>query len=139
MPKTPRLRELRERAALSQNEFSERARVSRATIADLEAGNRSAQPRTVRRLADALGVEPEELYGEPNGPKETAPFQSEESTAQEQQGGLHPVGKTLRLRWKVEASTELILGAVARIERGEDREEVAREVSKLIDDLYAAA
>jgi transcriptional regulator with XRE-family HTH domain len=78
--KTPRLRELRERATLSQNEFSDRSGVSRATIADLEAGNRSAQARTVRRLADALGVEPEELYGEPASPLISAPPQAEYTT-----------------------------------------------------------
>jgi transcriptional regulator with XRE-family HTH domain len=74
MPKTPRLREWRERATLSQEELKDRAGVSRATIADLEAGNRGAQPRTVRRLAAALGVEPTDLYGEePRSPKEKAP------------------------------------------------------------------
>jgi transcriptional regulator with XRE-family HTH domain len=78
--KTPRLRELREKAALSQNEFSDRSGVSRATIADLEAGNRSAQARTVRRLADALGVEPEELYGERASPLFSAPPQAEYTT-----------------------------------------------------------
>ena len=77
MLKTPRLRQLREKAALSQNEFSDRSGVSRATIADLEAGNRSAQARTVRRLAEALGVVPEELYGEPASPLVSAPPQAE--------------------------------------------------------------
>ena len=72
MPKTPRLREWRERAALSQGELAARSGTSRATIADLEAGNRGAQPKTVRRLAEALEIEPEELYGEAY-PKEVAP------------------------------------------------------------------
>jgi transcriptional regulator with XRE-family HTH domain len=72
MPKTPRLREWRERATLSQEELKDRSSVSRATIADLEAGNRGAQPRTVRRLAAALGVDPSDLYGEPHSPKEKA-------------------------------------------------------------------
>ena len=73
MPKTPRLREWRERAALSQGELAARSGISRATIADLEAGNRGAQPKTVRRLAEALYIEPEELYGEPTYPKGSAP------------------------------------------------------------------
>jgi transcriptional regulator with XRE-family HTH domain len=61
LQKTTRLRELRDRASLSQEELAERAGVSRATIADLELGNRKPQPKTRRKLAAALGVEPHEL------------------------------------------------------------------------------
>jgi transcriptional regulator with XRE-family HTH domain len=42
-------------------ELAERASVSRATIADLELGKRRPQPKTRRKLAAALGVEPHEL------------------------------------------------------------------------------
>jgi transcriptional regulator with XRE-family HTH domain len=59
--RTRRLKELRERVSLSQMELSERSGVSRATIADLELGKRGAQPKTRRKLAEALGVEPWEL------------------------------------------------------------------------------
>jgi transcriptional regulator with XRE-family HTH domain len=62
--RTTRLRELRERASFSQMELSEISGVSRATIADLELGKRGARPRTRRRLAKALGVEPWELVGD---------------------------------------------------------------------------
>jgi transcriptional regulator with XRE-family HTH domain len=62
--KTRRLKELRERVSLSQMELSERSGVSRATIADLELGKRGAQPKTRRKLAEALGVEPWELVGD---------------------------------------------------------------------------
>jgi transcriptional regulator with XRE-family HTH domain len=61
MQKTTRLRELRDHAALSQADLAQRSRVSRATIADLEAGKRPARPSTRRRLAEALGVAPHEL------------------------------------------------------------------------------
>ena len=64
MLKTTRLRELRERASFSQMELSELSGVSRATIADLELGKRGARPRTRRKLAKALGVEPWELVGD---------------------------------------------------------------------------
>jgi transcriptional regulator with XRE-family HTH domain len=64
MLRTRRLRELRERVSLSQMELSERSGVSRATIADLELGKRGAQPKTRRKLAAALGVEPWELVGD---------------------------------------------------------------------------
>ena len=63
MLRTRRLKELRERVSLSQMELSERSGVSRATIADLELGKRGAQPKTRRKLAEALGVEPWELVG----------------------------------------------------------------------------
>jgi transcriptional regulator with XRE-family HTH domain len=59
--KTKRLRQLRERASFSQMELSELSGVSRATIADLELGKRGSRPRTRRKLAKALGVEPWEL------------------------------------------------------------------------------
>jgi transcriptional regulator with XRE-family HTH domain len=62
--RTPRLRELRERGALSQEDLAEKSGVSRATIADLEAGKRPARPSTRRKLADALSVEPHVLSQE---------------------------------------------------------------------------
>jgi transcriptional regulator with XRE-family HTH domain len=65
--RTRRLRELRERASFSQMELSEISGVSRATIADLELGKRGARPRTRRRLAKALGVDPWELVGDVQG------------------------------------------------------------------------
>jgi transcriptional regulator with XRE-family HTH domain len=65
--RTRRLRELRERVSFSQMELSELSGVSRATIADLELGKRGAQPRTRRKLAKALGVEPWELVGDVQG------------------------------------------------------------------------
>ena len=67
MLKTKRLRELRERASFSQMELSEISGVSRATIADLELGKRGARPKTRRKLAKALGVEPWELVGDVQG------------------------------------------------------------------------
>ena len=67
MLKTPRLRELRERAALSQEDLAKKAGVARATIADLEADKRPARPSTRRKLAEALGVEPAELMDSETG------------------------------------------------------------------------
>lgn len=61
LQKTAHLRDLRNRASLSQEELASRAGVSRATIADLELGKRKPQPKTRRKLAEALGVEPHQL------------------------------------------------------------------------------
>jgi transcriptional regulator with XRE-family HTH domain len=58
---TSRLRELRDKASLSQEELAERSGVSRTTITDLELGKRKPHPKTRRKLAEALGVEPAEL------------------------------------------------------------------------------
>jgi DNA-binding XRE family transcriptional regulator len=57
-----KLRQLRQERAWSIRELSERAGVSTETIYSLEHGRRAwAWPRTVRKLAEALGVEPREL------------------------------------------------------------------------------
>jgi transcriptional regulator with XRE-family HTH domain len=55
------LRQLRLERMLSQSELAKLAGMTQATVSDLERGERKAQPRTVRRLAEALGVEPKEL------------------------------------------------------------------------------
>ena len=55
------LRRLRKDRALSLRELGERSGVAFDAINKLELGKRSAQPRTIRKLAEALGVEPREL------------------------------------------------------------------------------
>ena len=65
--RTRRLRKLREKMSFSQMELSELSGVSRATIAELELGKRGAQPRTRRKLAAALGVEPWDLVEDVQG------------------------------------------------------------------------
>jgi transcriptional regulator with XRE-family HTH domain len=56
-----KLRELREERALSLRELSEASGVSHTTIWEHERGKEGAHPRTVRLLAEALGVTPREL------------------------------------------------------------------------------
>lgn len=56
-----RLRQLRMERVLSLRELGERSGVSYNTIWRLEAGRQGAHPKTIRRLAEALGVEPKEL------------------------------------------------------------------------------
>ena len=56
-----KLKELRKRRVLTLQELGERSGVSYNTVWRLENGKTGAQPRTVRKLAAALGVEPEEL------------------------------------------------------------------------------
>ena len=59
-----RLRALRRRNALSQAELAERAGVSEKTIQLAESGQVNPHPRTIRKLAEALGVQPWELTEE---------------------------------------------------------------------------
>ena len=56
-----KLRSIRREKAVSLRELGERSDIAFDTINRLELGKQDAQPRTVRRLADALGVEPKEL------------------------------------------------------------------------------
>jgi transcriptional regulator with XRE-family HTH domain len=62
MVEIPKLRELRERRALTQVELAERAGLSSRSVAGYEAGA-GARPGTVRKLARALGVRVTDLFG----------------------------------------------------------------------------
>jgi transcriptional regulator with XRE-family HTH domain len=55
------LRELRRAKVLSQRELAARAQVSQKTIVDIETGKIHPHPTTLRKLAEALGVEPQAL------------------------------------------------------------------------------
>src|SRR5215217_4349492 len=59
-----RLKELRRERVLSLRELEERSGVSYNTIWRIEDGRQGAHPRTVRKLAEALGVDPSELIKE---------------------------------------------------------------------------
>jgi transcriptional regulator with XRE-family HTH domain len=61
MVKLTRLKDVRQRKALTQQQLADRAGVNRVTIARIEGGKDEPFPTTVRKVADALGVEPEEL------------------------------------------------------------------------------
>ena len=57
-----RLRKVRDMRLLSQRELAERAGLSPTTILKLESGRvDEPHPRTIRKLADALEVDPDEL------------------------------------------------------------------------------
>ena len=58
------LRRLRQLRALSQRELASRAKLSVTTINRIEIGQRKPMPRTIRKLAEALGVTPEDLLSE---------------------------------------------------------------------------
>jgi transcriptional regulator with XRE-family HTH domain len=59
-----RLKELRRERVLSLRELEERSGVSYNTIWRIEDGRQGSHPRTVRKLAEALGVQPSEFIRE---------------------------------------------------------------------------
>lgn len=61
VPKLPHLKRRRELAALSQQDLADRAGIARSTLLKLERLEAEARPSTVRKLAEALGIEPREL------------------------------------------------------------------------------
>ncbi len=56
-----KLRRLRIQRALSQQDLERATGIAQSTISNLELGNRPARLSTIRKLAEALGVEPREL------------------------------------------------------------------------------
>ncbi len=59
-----RLRDLRKRALLTQEQLAERSGVAISTVIRIERNQVEPQGRTIRKLAEALGVEPHELVKE---------------------------------------------------------------------------
>ncbi len=58
---TARMKRLRLSRALSLRALARASGLGADTVVEIEAGKRSPHPRTVGRLAEALGVEPAEL------------------------------------------------------------------------------
>ena len=59
-----RLRKLRREKALSQQDLMKMTGIAQATLSDLEGGKREARASTLRKLAQALEVQPKELMKE---------------------------------------------------------------------------
>jgi len=55
------LKKLREKRALSLTDLAEKSGVNRITIHRIETGKQKPMPRTIRKLAEALRVDVEEL------------------------------------------------------------------------------
>jgi transcriptional regulator with XRE-family HTH domain len=59
-----KLKAIRTRRLLTQEELAERAGVSAATVVNVERNKQEPHFRTIRKLAKALNVDPTELLGE---------------------------------------------------------------------------
>jgi transcriptional regulator with XRE-family HTH domain len=57
-----KLKDLRLRRAMSQRKLAEASGMSQRAIVDLETNRREPHPSTLRKLAEALGVEPSKLF-----------------------------------------------------------------------------
>jgi transcriptional regulator with XRE-family HTH domain len=57
------LKRWRMRRAMTQIQLAERCELSPATIVRIERNQREPQPSTIRKLADALDIDPSELTG----------------------------------------------------------------------------
>ncbi len=55
------MRRLRRERALSQRDLTRMTGIAFDTISRLETGKQRAQPRTIRKLAEVLGVQPKEI------------------------------------------------------------------------------
>jgi transcriptional regulator with XRE-family HTH domain len=66
MVRLSKLETVRKRKLLSQAELAAKAGISKNSVHRLETGTSLAQGRTVRKIAEALGVDPGELFEQPN-------------------------------------------------------------------------
>jgi len=67
VPKLARLRAVRDAQFMTQEELAERSGIHQVTISRIEQGDVEPRYRTIKRLAEALGVEPNELVSEHTG------------------------------------------------------------------------
>jgi transcriptional regulator with XRE-family HTH domain len=88
------LREIRLRRGLSQADLSAMTGVAEFTISEIESGKRAnPRPSTLRKLAQGLGVEVTDLYGELDSPLVVAPSSQEKlfnnGVLEEERGAQH--------------------------------------------------
>jgi transcriptional regulator with XRE-family HTH domain len=66
------LKELRDAQGLSQRDLARLSSVAQVTVSQLERGERKARPSTLRKLANALGVTPDDLLAAAKEEREAA-------------------------------------------------------------------
>jgi transcriptional regulator with XRE-family HTH domain len=60
-PMPNRLKEWRTRRVMTQKDLAEKSGVAETVISRIESGLQKPRPSTIRKLAEALGIKPEEL------------------------------------------------------------------------------
>jgi transcriptional regulator with XRE-family HTH domain len=122
-----RVRELRRRKALTQEQLAKVVGRNRATISMIEANHNVPQPNTVRRIAEALGVPPEALtdpHWEEPSPKVRPPH-SLETWLRERCGHAY-----------LAKSREEVQELFDRLEDSESEEDERRELGLAINEEY---
>ena len=105
MKKLTNLRDVRERVALSQRELADEVGLTANGYGRIERLEVRPHPKTVRALAEALGVQPEELWAVPLAPP----------TARREVAELELYRKARELREDLEESERDHPGIVAKV------------------------
>jgi transcriptional regulator with XRE-family HTH domain len=123
-----RLRHIRDQAGYSQQELADESGVSQHTISEIELGRRKPQGRTLRKLANTLGVEVSDFFPKAQGalPLENRPqardIEVGEAYFVEPEEGEEPDIVTLRLYvWRELEKDDALVQKVARLVKDRDK------------------
>jgi transcriptional regulator with XRE-family HTH domain len=132
----PRLKKLREGAFLTQADLSQRSRVAETTIVRLEQGRSPARFSTIRKLAGALGIAPEELVEATTGPEGIERMTSlDELMAAASQAADRIIEDTLRVKGLDRDSAEGIAVVATIRERASSKRWMTRAALAARDSL----
>ena len=121
-----RLKQLREEAVLTVHELGEASGVSDDTISKIENGQRVARPSTLRKLADALDVSPQELRRpakvEEPVPLAKAPREAGHSVAQRLEDLQNYEAHISKIAEKYHTEAEPLLAAVGDADKPTEKD-----------------
>ena len=121
-----RLKQLREEAVLTVHELGEASGVSDDTISKIENGQRVARPSTLRKLADALDVSPQELRRpakvEEPVPLAKAPREAGHSVAQRLEDLQTYEAHISKIAEKYQSEAEPLLAAVGDADKPTEKD-----------------
>lgn len=145
MPKLPGLKRLREERAYTQMELAGISGVSRPAIANLELGITAARASTHRKLALALGVEPQDLVREADPPKGIGPWDLDWALSHGSRDAFRSALKAVPQEYRMPLAVALreqigmLNGDYAAAPKdGPERETIGKEITRL-EALYGAA
>jgi transcriptional regulator with XRE-family HTH domain len=101
------LREARRRKGWSQKDLAEKSGVGQDTISGIESGRHEPRPSTLRKLAEALGIEVAEFFREPSHPKVSAAPPSREWAVGAPEGEFNSWVETANLHDTLTLNREL--------------------------------
>jgi len=139
-----RLKQLREDAVLTVHELAKTSGVSDDTISKIENGQRVARPSTLRKLASALGVSPQELRrpakveepalsGKAEAPREAGPAARPKAEAVPLKQWLEERCGHARLAMESDEIADFLRGANS-IEVHKERRRLLKEEVLIVDE-----